>query len=31
MKTELNKVRQTYSVQYQEFINSIKYNADEVI
>ena len=30
MKAELNKVRQTYSVKYQEFISSIKANADEV-
>ena len=31
MKAELSKVRQTYSVKYQEFINKIQGHADEVI
>ena len=30
MKAELSKVRETYSVKYQEFIHRIQGHADEV-
>lgn len=30
MKAELSKVRQTYSVKYQEFIHNIQAHAQEV-